>query len=99
MHVDVSSIIQTIFGFAIAWLAFKENSKKSDIESDQDHHDYIKDQNERLNEENEKLSKENAELTEKNLKLQRKVDEQRILIDSYKKAPNNGVFFDGKDKK
>ena len=83
MHVDVSTIIQSVVGLILAWFAFKESLKKSDREQTSDDHDYIKEQNKRLNNENQELTKQNNELTKENLKLQRKLDEQQVLIDTY----------------
>lgn len=90
MHVDVSTIIQSVVGLILAWFAFKESLKKSDREQTSDDHDYIKEQNARLNNENQELSKknnelieENNDLTKKNLELQQKLNEQQVLIDTY----------------
>lgn len=85
MHIDVSTIIQSVISFLVAYLVFRENQKKSDNQEATDTRDYIKDQNKRLNDENLKLSETNEKLTEENLKLQRKVDEQQLLIKSLKR--------------
>ena len=101
MHVDVSTIIQSVIGLILAWFAFKESLKKSDREQTSDDRDYIKDQNERLNKENQDLSKQNNELVKKNnqltkekLELQRKLDEQQILMKNTRKSPHFNTGMD-----
>ena len=84
MHIDVSAIVQSIISFLVAWLVFKENSKKSDNQEAKDNRDYIQVQNKRLNTENTKLTHDNEKLTQENLELQRHVNDQQLTIEDLK---------------
>lgn len=84
MHIDVSTIVQSVISFLVAWLVFKENQKKSDNQETADSRDYIQVQNKRLNSENSKLTKDNEKLSQENLELQRKNNDMQLTIDDLK---------------
>lgn len=62
MHVDLNSIISALSALLLGYFTFKQNSKKSDMDSVENNRDYIVEQNKRLNAENKELHKENDKL-------------------------------------
>lgn len=62
MHVDLNSIISALSALLLGYFTFKQNGKKSDMDSVENNRDYIVEQNKRLNAENKKLLNENEKL-------------------------------------
>lgn len=54
MHVDLNSIISALSALLLGYFTFKQNGKKSDMDSVENNRDYIVEQNKRLNAENKK---------------------------------------------